>query len=54
MAAVTKLPVKKGNVGKAPIDSSGDDAVAALVNEANAIAEDSPPRPQPSRHSRAR
>jgi hypothetical protein len=40
MAAVTKLPVKKGSAGKAPVsDDSSDDAVAALADEANAIAE---------------
>lgn len=38
MAAVTKLPVKKGTVGKLSDDDS-DDAVAALADEANAIAE---------------
>lgn len=38
MAAVTKLPVKKGSAGKkADVDS--DDAVTALADEANAIAE---------------
>jgi hypothetical protein len=38
LAAVTKLPVKKGSAGKkADVDS--DDAVAALADEANAIAE---------------
>jgi hypothetical protein len=38
MAAVTKLPVKKGSAGKTP-DIDSDDAVAALADEANAIAE---------------
>jgi hypothetical protein len=39
MAAVTKLPVKKGPAAKASDDLSDDDAVAALADEANAIAE---------------
>jgi type II secretion system (T2SS) protein E len=39
MAAVTKLPVKKGSAEKEPLDDSSDDAVAALADEANAIAE---------------
>jgi len=39
MAAVTKLPVKKGSVGKKPDDVDSDDAVSALADEANAIAE---------------
>jgi hypothetical protein len=39
LAAVTKLPVKKGSAAKASIDDSSDDAVAALADEANAIAE---------------
>jgi Type II secretion system (T2SS), protein E, N-terminal domain len=39
MAAVTKLPVKKGPVPKPSDDTTGDDAVAALADEANAIAE---------------
>jgi len=40
MAAVTKLPVKKGTVSKASVsDQDSDDAVAALADEANAIAE---------------
>jgi hypothetical protein len=38
MAAVTKLPVKKGTADTVSDDSS-DDAVAALANEATAIAE---------------
>jgi hypothetical protein len=38
MAAVTKLPVKKGSAGK-KVDLDSDDAVAALADEANAIAE---------------
>jgi hypothetical protein len=38
MAAVTKLPVKKGG-DKASSDGADDDAVAALADEANAIAE---------------
>ena len=38
MAAVTKLPVKKGTADRAS-DESSDDAVAALADEANAIAE---------------
>ena len=38
MAAVTKLPVKKGSAGK-QVDLDSDDAVAALADEANAIAE---------------
>jgi Type II secretion system (T2SS), protein E, N-terminal domain len=37
MAAVTKLPVKKG--AEAASDDASDDAVAALADEANAIAE---------------
>lgn len=40
MAAVTKLPVKKGPATKVSVsDESSDDAVAALADEANAIAE---------------
>ena len=41
MAAVTKLPVKKGSAGKKSpdVDVDSDDAVAALADEANAIAE---------------
>ena len=40
MAAVTKLPVKKGTAGKASVaEDTSDDAVAALADEANAIAE---------------
>ena len=39
MAAVTKLPVKKGTPAKVTDDLSDDDAVAALADEANAIAE---------------
>jgi hypothetical protein len=39
MAAVTKLPVKKGSAGKKSADLDSDDAVAALAEEANAIAE---------------
>src|SRR6185312_14478942 len=35
MAAVTKLPVKKGSADRAPIDTSDDDAVSALADEAN-------------------
>ena len=38
MAAVTKLPVKKGTADKT-VDIDSDDAVAALADEANAIAE---------------
>jgi hypothetical protein len=38
MAAVTKLPVKKGSAGK-QVDLDSDDDVAALADEANAIAE---------------
>jgi len=38
MAAVTKLPVKKGSAGKKSPDIDSDDAVAALADEANAIA----------------
>jgi Type II secretion system (T2SS), protein E, N-terminal domain len=38
MAAVTKLPVKKGSADKKS-DIDSDDAVAALAEEANAIAE---------------
>jgi len=38
MAAVTKLPVKKGSVGKKSPDIDSDDAVAALADEADAIA----------------
>lgn len=38
MAAVTKLPVKKGSAGK-KVEVDSDDAVAALADEANAIAE---------------
>ena len=38
MAAVTKLPVKKGSPGKKSPDLDSDDAVAALADEANAIA----------------
>ncbi|HEY2778672.1 MAG TPA: hypothetical protein VGI77_12315 [Gaiellaceae bacterium] len=37
MAAVTKLPVKKGSADKIS-DADSDDAVAALAEEANAIA----------------
>jgi hypothetical protein len=39
MAAVTKLPVKKGSAPKSSDDTAEDDAVAALADEANAIAE---------------
>lgn len=39
MAAVTKLPVKKGSAAKPSDDTAEDDAVAALADEANAIAE---------------
>jgi hypothetical protein len=39
MAAVTKLPVKKGTGDTGPEDDTSDDAVAALAQEANAIAE---------------
>jgi hypothetical protein len=40
MAAVTKLPVKKGPATRVSVsDESSDDAVAALADEANAIAE---------------
>jgi len=39
MAAVTKLPVKKGSAPKPSDDTAEDDAVAALADEANAIAE---------------
>jgi hypothetical protein len=38
MAAVTKLPVKKGSAATAS-DETSDDAVSALADEANAIAE---------------
>jgi len=38
MAAVTKLPVKKGSACKKSPDIDSDDAVAALADEANAIA----------------
>jgi hypothetical protein len=39
MAAVTKLPVKKGSAGKKSSDDvDSDDAVSALADEANAIA----------------
>ena len=39
MAAVTKLPVKKGSAGKKSDIDDSEDAVSALADEANAIAE---------------